>query len=286
MSRQYYITEVFSDGPYSGNQLATVVDVEGLSDVEMQQIARAFNFAETTFYLGGTETDGFRVRIFTPDRELPFAGHPTLGTAFLIKNQIVGFNTNQLVLNLNVGPIPVTFAANGVIWMRQNPPEFAAGPTRLEVAQMLGLEESDIDEDFSSQLVSTGLEFLIVPLKDLAALRRSRAIDTGSDIGILAFCAEGYKPEHQIAARMFAPGLGVGEDAATGSANGCLAAYLAEHSYLGKSTVDVIVGQGFEIGRPSALHLKAVKPASSRQAEFIVEVGGQVNLVSKGDWLL
>jgi len=281
MSRQYFITDVFCEGPYSGNQLATVVDVDGLSDLEMQQIARAFNFAETTFYLGGSEADGFRVRIFTPRAELPFAGHPTLGAAFLIKNHIVGFNTDRLTLNLNVGPIPVTFAEGGVIWMRQNPPTFAPGPEKAQAAEMLGVDLSDLDDRFSPQFVSTGLEFLIVPLKNLDALRKSKPVDTGSERGILAFCAEGYKPSHQFAARMFAPGLGVGEDAATGSANGCLAAYLAEHAYLGEPKVDVVVGQGFEIGRPSALHLRA-----SKQAEFIVEVGGQVNLVAKGEWLL
>ncbi|MFT5012004.1 MAG: trans-2,3-dihydro-3-hydroxyanthranilate isomerase [Dinoroseobacter sp.] len=281
MSRQYFITDVFCEGPYSGNQLATVVDVDGLSDIEMQQIARAFNFAETTFYLGGSEADGFRVRIFTPQTELPFAGHPTLGSAFLIKNHIVGFDTNRLTLNLKVGPIAVTFAEDGVIWMRQNPPTFSPGPEKAKAAEMLGVDLSDLDDQYSPQLVSTGLEFLIVPLKNLDALRKSKPVDTGSNTGILAFCAEGYRPSHQLAARMFAPGLGVGEDAATGSANGCLAAYLAEHAYLGAPKVDIIVGQGFEIGRPSALHLRA-----SKQTEFIVEVGGQVNLVSTGKWLL
>ena len=221
------------------------------------------------------------MRIFTPKRELPFAGHQTLGSAFLIKNHIVGFETDRLTLNLNVGPIPVTFAKDGVIWMRQNPPTFSPGPEKATAAKMLGVDLSDLDQQFSPQLVSTGLEFLIVPLKNLDALRKSKPLDTGLDAGILAFCAEGYKPGHQFAARMFAPGLGVVEDAATGSANGCLAAYLAEHAYLGEPKVDAIVGQGFEIGRPSALHLRA-----SKQAEFIVEVGGQVNLVSTGEWLL
>lgn len=281
MSRKYYITEVFSEGLYSGNQLATVVDSEGLTDAEMQKIARAFNFSETTFYLGGSESAGFDVRIFTPATELPFAGHPTLGSAFLIRNHIVGFATPTLTLNLGVGPIAVSFAQDGVVWMRQNAPNFDIGPDKASTAKMIGVEVADLDDHFSPQFVSTGLGFLIVPLKNLAALRMAKPISGMSETGILAFCAEGYRAGHTFAARMFAPDLGVIEDAATGSANGCLAAYLVEHAYLGKPQVDAVVGQGFEIGRPSALHLRA-----SKQDQFIVEVGGQVNLVAQGDWLI
>ncbi|MFT4797979.1 MAG: trans-2,3-dihydro-3-hydroxyanthranilate isomerase [Candidatus Azotimanducaceae bacterium] len=281
MSRKYYITEVFCEGPYSGNQLATVVDTEGLTAAEMQQIARAFNFSETTFYSGGSESDGFDVRIFTPATELPFAGHPTLGSAYLIRNHIVGFETLNLTLNLGVGPISVSFAEDGVVWMQQNQPSFDMGPDKESAASMIGVDPADLAADFDPQLVSTGLEFLIIPLKNLAALRKAKPIAGMSQTGILAFCAEGYRPSHAFAARMFAPDLGVSEDAATGSANGCLAAYLVEHAYLGKAEVDAVVGQGFEISRPSALHLRA-----SKQEKFIVEVGGQVNLVAQGEWLL
>ena len=281
MTRRYFISEVFSDGAYSGNQLATIIDTEGLDTAEMQQIARAFNFAETTFYSGGSEADGFDVRIFTPVTELPFAGHPTLGTAFLIREHIVQFDTPQLVLNLQVGPINVKFDPDGVIWMRQNAPEFGEVFDRERVAPMIGLDASSLDSRFAPQLVSTGLPFLIVPLNDMAALKQARPVSGVFPQGILAFCPEAYQPDHDLAARMFAPDLGVDEDAATGSANGCLAAYCAEHAYTGQHSLDLVVGQGFEIGRPSTLYLRA-----ARQETFIVEVGGQVNLVAKGDWLL
>jgi trans-2,3-dihydro-3-hydroxyanthranilate isomerase len=281
MKRRFFVTEVFAESNYSGNQLATIIDTDGLDTAEMQQIARAFNFAETTFYLGGSEAAGFDVRIFTPATELPFAGHPTLGTAYLIREHIVRFSTPDLILNLGVGPIPVKFAPDGVIWMRQNAPEFGPEIDPEVAAKMLGLEVSQLDDEYSPQVVSTGLPFLIVPLKDLAALKQARPISGVSDHGILAFSNEPYRSTHDISARMFAPDLGVGEDAATGSANGCLAAFLAEHSYTGGGAVDVAVGQGFEIGRPSKLHLRA-----NRQENFIVEVGGQVNLVAQGDWLL
>lgn len=282
MERRYYITEVFANGPYSGNQLATVIDCDGLDTAEMQKIARAFNFAETTFYLGGDEAGGFDVRIFTPQTELPFAGHPTLGTAYLLRHHIVGFDTTELTLNLGVGAIPVKFQDDGVLWMRQNEPTFSVEVSDQEAAAKIGLEVSDLDQRFPSQQVSTGLEFLVVPVKDLNSLRQAKAVPSDSDLGILAFCAEGYEAEHKLASRMFAPGLGVAEDAATGSATGCLAAYLAEHDYFGEPQVSGIVGQGYEVGRPSALHLAA----SKQSQEFIVEVGGKVNLVADGLWRL
>ncbi len=282
MDRRYLITEVFAEGPYSGNQLATVIDCEGLSTFEMQQIARAFNFAETTFVLGGDEQNGSDIRIFTPQTELPFAGHPTLGTSYLLRHHIEGFETPELTLNLGVGPIKVWFQDDGVIWMRQNEPSFGATAAASEAAALIELAENDLDDRFPVQAVSTGLEFLLVPVRDLETLRKGRVVPTGSDVGILAFCGEGYRSEHAYASRMFAPGLGVGEDAATGSATGCLAAYLAEYEYSGSSKVSGTVGQGFEIGRPSALHLAAEKTAD----EFVVEVGGRVNLVAEGVWRL
>ena len=283
MDRRYFITEVFAEGAYSGNQLATVIDCEGLSTAEMQKIARAFNFAETTFFMGGDELSGFDVRIFTPESELPFAGHPTLGTAFLLRHHIIGFDTPHLTLNLGVGPIGVRFEPEGDIWMKQNAPTFGAELDPVDSAGKIGLEASDLLEDFPCQLVSTGLEFLIVPVSDLEALRGASVVPSKSQTGVLAFCGEGYRESHQYASRMFAPGLGVAEDAATGSATGCLAAYLAQHRFNGTSIVHGTVGQGFEINRPSALQLFADKDADEG---FIVEVGGKVNLVAEGLWRL
>jgi trans-2,3-dihydro-3-hydroxyanthranilate isomerase len=281
MSRRYYITEVFADGIYSGNQLATVVDCDGLSSEEMQQIARAFNFAETTFFLGGSEASGFDVRIFTPESELPFAGHPTLGSAYLIKHHLELIQHEDLTLNLGVGPIKVWFESDGVIWMRQNAPVFGAEVATEIGAASVGLNVADLQPDFPCQTVSTGLEILIVPVRDLKTLRSIPGVQTKDYPGVLAFCGEGYLPEHQYASRVFAPGVGVPEDAATGSATGCLAAYLAEHAYHGESKAQGVVGQGYEIGRPSALHL-----SSKKSSEFIVEVGGKVNLVAEGHWHL
>lgn len=282
MPRQYYITEVFAESPYAGNQLATVIDTDDLSTEEMQQIARAFNFAETTFLMGGSLEDGFDVRIFTPNSELPFAGHPTLGTSYLIREQLLKEGVNEVVLNLGVGPIPVRFEDTGVLWMSQREPEFGGTVDGTAVAGELGLDGSAIDDRFPCQYVSTGLEFLVVPLRSYDALKQARTPLGDLGHGCLVFCAGGYNDEQQVQVRMFAGELGVSEDPATGSANGCLSAYLSRYQYFGGPDVDIRSGQGYEIERPSQLYLR-----SRRKGDlFNIEVGGRVNLVASGQWLV
>ncbi len=282
MSRHYFITDVFAEGPYSGNQLATLPDAADLSGEEMQKIARAFNFAETTFITGGSAEDGFDVRIFTPTDELPFAGHPTLGTSYLIRNHLIKSGCETITLNLGVGPINVTFEDDGVLWMVQNEPEFGEIVPHDLAANALGLDVSDLEADFPCQMVSTGLEFLLVPLRDYEALKRSYAGPNDVSRTFFAFCRGGYTDDQGIQARMFASELGVVEDPATGSANGCLAAYLAEHAFLGDHSVDTRVGQGYEIARPSQLYLRSEKSDSG----YNIRVGGRVNLVAEGEWLV
>ena len=282
MSRKFYITDVFSEGPYAGNQLATLPDAADIPSHEMQQIARAFNFAETTFITGGSLDAGFDVRIFTPKSELPFAGHPTLGTSYLIRNVILKRDVPALTLNLGVGPVPVTFSDDGVLWMTQNEPEFGEQLDPSVVAASLGLLPSDIDQDYPCQRVSTGLSFLMVPLVSYAALKKAGAGQGQQSAPCFLFCRGGYNSQQQIQARMFASNLGVSEDPATGSANGCLAAYLAEHAYLGNRPIDIRVGQGYEIDRPSQLYLQS----SKQQGVITVRVGGRVQLVAEGDWKL
>ena len=280
MSRKFFITDVFSEGPYAGNQLATMPDASGISAEEMQQIARAFNFAETTFITGGSLEKGFDVRIFSPNSELPFAGHPALGTSYLIRNEILKSDVPELILNLGVGPISVAFADDGVLWMTQNQPEFGSLFDPADVAGELGVEPTDIDARFPCRNVSTGLEFLLVPLVSYTALKQAYVSQSLLAQAYFLFCAGGYNSEQQFRARMFAAELGVKEDPATGSANGCLAAYLAEYEYFGPGPVDVSVGQGYEIERPSQLYLQSEK----RTDEFSIRVGGKVRVVAEGDW--
>jgi len=283
MKRKFFVTEVFSESAYGGNQLATLPDSAELSTNEMQKIARAFNFPETTFVVGGSVADGYEVRIFTPTSEVPFAGHPTLGTAYLLRNFIDPYPTSTITLNLGIGPITVYFDDGDVLWMRQNQPEFHEAIAPEVVAHDLGLDPGLLDTRFPCQLVSTGLEFLIVPLRNYKALKQAVAPQSSQlAVPYFLFCPGGYESEQQIQARMFAVELGVTEDPATGSANGCLAAYLVEHQFFGSTKTALKVGQGYEINRPSQLYLFAEKKAG----DFIIEVGGKVRLIAEGEWLL
>ncbi|MEA5497985.1 PhzF family phenazine biosynthesis protein [Limnoraphis robusta] len=292
----FYIVDVFAEDKYAGNQLAVVFGegVISLSDAEMQQIAQEMNYSETSFIPSSqTEDGGYDVRIFTPQKELPFAGHPTLGTAYIIQQEIIQKPLEQVILNLGVGQIPVTWTqdedGDEIFWMRQNNPEFYHTLEANLVAEVLGLEVSEIDPKFPIQEVSTGIPFILVPLKNLAALKKakvnlekySKLMEITHSTEILIFSPEPYSPENQISARMFAPSLGIPEDPATGSANGCLAGYLIQHSYFEKDQIDLKVEQGYEINRPSILYLKAKKVSDKIE----VMVGGKVVKVAKGELL-
>lgn len=286
-----YTLDVFAEERYAGNQLAVFRNSADLSTETMQKIAREMNYSETTFILSDTPVDGgYDVRIFTPEEELPFAGHPTLGTAYVILREIMDTpGAHQVKLNLKVGQIPVSVQPDGVLWMDQKPPVFGRTFDAAEVARVLGLEVSDLDHRFPVQEVSTGLPFVIAALKSNGALRRAkRNIDAfeafakkyGKDM-IYLFCAEPRSNENHISSRMFTIFQTMPEDPATGSACGCLGGYLVEHRYFGGDAVDVRVEQGYEIDRPSLLRLKA-----SRKPDCIsIQVGGKVIMVSKGQLL-
>jgi len=283
----FYILDVFAEQKYAGNQLAVCRRAAGLTHDEMQRIAREMHFSETTFVLADEpRAGGYDVHIFTPAEEVPFAGHPTLGTAYIVRNEILGGKSDEVVLNLQVGPITVTFAPDGYCWMRQVEPTFGNQHPRQALAAVLGLDPSDIDERHPVEEVSTGLPFFIVPIKTLAALKKARIdrdkhdqlISTTESKGILVFCPETHAAENDVCVRVFVDYYGVPEDPATGSGNGCLAAYLAQHKYFGKPEVDLRAEQGYEIGRPSLLRLRA-KQADAR---IEVSVGGRSVLIARG----
>jgi trans-2,3-dihydro-3-hydroxyanthranilate isomerase len=287
----FYIVDVFAEEKYAGNQLAVFRGAKALSDVDMQRIAKEMNFSETTFILSDEKCEGgYDVRIFTPETELPFAGHPTLGTAYVIQHEIVKEPVDEVVLNLKVGQIPVTFSYDGkhadILWMKQLNPVFDQTLDAGLISEVLSLDLRDVDERFPVQEVSTGVPCIIVPLKTLDALKRARISrdryfefikDTQAKT-ILIFCPETYKKENDLNVRFFADYYGVPEDPATGSGNGCLAGYLVKHRYFGKDRIDIRVEQGYEIGRPSLLLLKA----EEKGEEIDVYVGGKVAMVAKG----
>jgi trans-2,3-dihydro-3-hydroxyanthranilate isomerase len=285
-----YLVDVFAEEKYAGNQLAVVRGAGMLSSEKMLEIANEMHFSETTFVLSDKKrNDGYDVRIFTPSTEVPFAGHPTLGTAYVIKHFIIKEDVGSVVLNLKVGQIEVCFEKakenQEVLWMKQMSPTFGKTFSAARLAAVLNLDETDFDGKHPIQEVSTGLPFIIVPLKTLDAVRRARInmarlLELAKEVqaGILVFCPETFKEENDLNVRVFADLFGVPEDPATGSANGCLAAYLAYHCYFGSDKVNVRVEQGYEVRRPSLLLLKA----ENKEAKIEVYVGGKVFLVASG----
>lgn len=289
---KFYIVDVFAEEKYTGNQLAVFRDAADVPGDLMQKIAREMHFSETTFILSDIERDGgYDVRIFTPEAELPFAGHPTLGTAFVIQQEILKTKVESVFLNLGVGQIPVTFKFSGdkvdILWMRQKAPEFGKSYDREQIAKLIGIESRAIDERFPVQEVSTGFFALMVPLKSLDAIKRARInrdlydvfVDRGGAPGILVFAPETYNKENKLNIRFFADALGVPEDPATGSANGCLAGYLVKNRYFGTSKIDIQNEQGIEINRPSLIHIKAEDTGDSIE----INVGGRVIPVAKSE---
>jgi len=250
------------------------------------------NYSETTFILSDEPREGgYDVRIFTPAIELPFAGHPTLGTAYIIQREIIKKPTDTVILNLKVGQILVTFSYSDgepdVLWMRQVEPVFGRTVAPAEILEVLRLDEGDIKEGFPIEEVSTGLFHTIIPLKTLDAVKRAKVIRDKyfqliKDLqakAILIFCPETYNWENELNVRVFGDYYGVPEDPATGSGNGCLAAYLVKHRYFGKDQIDIRVEQGYEIGRPSILYLRA----KDEDVSINVTVGGKVVMVAKGE---
>lgn len=289
----FHIADVFAETRYAGNQLAVFRHAQGLSDSDMQKIAGEMHFSETTFILSDTERDGgYDVRIFTPVTEVPFAGHPTLGTAYIVREEIMGHSADQVALNLKAGQIPVTFEKQGdseVLWMKQKPPQFGPAFEPSEIADVLHLDKADIDARFPVQEVSTGMWFVIVPLANLDAVKRARIdheeyaawTDAGRSGALLVFCPQTHHEQNHLHVRVFVPCCGVEEDPATGSGNGCLAGYLVKNRYFGTDRIDTRIEQGYEIGRPSLLRLNA-----QDQGQAIdVNVGGKVVMVAKGQWL-
>lgn len=296
--REYVTADVFTDVRFGGNQLAVLLDGRGLTLDEMQAITREFNYPESTFVLPPEDpAHTARVRIFTPAHEMPFAGHPTIGTAFVLAATgaipLTGDET-RIVLELNVGPTPVVIRSRGGVpvhcqFTTATLPEVGPPPpTRATLAGLLGLEVSDLASGtYGPQAVSCGFPFLIVPVKDRAALAKARlrleAWETtlakwwAPDVYVVtrAGTDEGY----DIHARMFGPGAGVPEDPATGSAAAALAGYLAAREAARDGEFRWVIAQGLELGRPSRIEIEADKRDGAVRA---VRVGGTAVLVARG----
>lgn len=298
MSRYRFLTaDVFTDVPFGGNQLAVFPDARGIPEHRLLDVTREFNFSETAFVYAATSGGTRRVRIFTPACEVPFAGHPTVGTAHVLAaTGEIGLtgDLTHIILEEGFGPVPVTIRSRGGV------PEFAqlsvaklpeAGPPPPSLdtlATILGLDRSDLlGGDWSPQALSCGLPFLFVPLRDRDAVARARvradaweaALKGAWASEIFVFARGGERRGSDFHARLFAPGLNVAEDPATGSANAALAGYLAARDGRRSGTLQWVVEQGFEMGRPSILEVEADLAEGSVTA---VRVGGATVLVSEG----
>ncbi len=289
MGNRLFILDVFAEAKLEGNQLAVVEDKEGWSPELMQKFTREMNFSESTF-IGAYDAAKrvFKVRIFTPVGELPFAGHPTLGTAYVAAKEILKRDVSDLTLDMKAGMIPVTFQTREdgkpLLWMKQLNPEFGATHRAEDIAPMFGLKSGDIDTRFPIQEVSTGVWFYMIPLKTKKALKSikldAEAFKKYSEKNKakwpLLFCPEPESKANHLKARMVTDWT---EDPATGSANGCLVGYLVKHRYFGTPKIDIRVEQGAEISRPSILYLRGEEMKDG----IDVRVGGKVAMVARGE---
>jgi trans-2,3-dihydro-3-hydroxyanthranilate isomerase len=298
MALRYSTLDVFTDRRFGGNPLAVFCDQPEIPDALMQTIAREFNLSETVFILPARDARALRrLRIFTPVAELPFAGHPTIGAVqVLVESGIATSASFALELGVGLVPINVTRREQGPPFLQLTSarlPERRDGvPTRAELAQLLGLDQQDIvsDRDFAQQY-SCGVPYLFVPVRDRAVLARARP-DLAAWNRVLSgawaemafvFCRDPELAGSQIRARMFGPTMGVLEDPATGSAAAALAGYLGDREAAVSGTFRWVVEQGFEMGRPSFLHVEADKASGKVTA---VRVGGTAVRVSEGSLLL
>ncbi|MCR5812988.1 MAG: PhzF family phenazine biosynthesis protein [Desulfovibrio sp.] len=283
---RFYLVDVFAETKYAGNQLAVFCPRVQLKQAEMQRIAREINFSETTFICSEKqENGGYAVRIFTPDVEIPFAGHPTLGTAYIIRTIFEQANSNLILLNYASTSIPVR-VTDDIYTMSHDAPTFCMTYSDSDiVAEMVNISVHDINTEYPIQLVSTGLPSFIVPLNSPEALSRCsiqhplfrKFLDSVYKCNILLFAPIS---DSRINVRVFLDDSGFLEDAATGSANGNLAAYILHYNLFGQDAVHYEVFQGIEMGRPSLLHI-----AASRDGlKYDIRVGGKVRLIASGDW--
>jgi trans-2,3-dihydro-3-hydroxyanthranilate isomerase len=294
MTREVHIVDVFAERRFGGNPLGVVIHDDDVSDADMMPFARELNFSETTYVRRTPEPDGaFRVRIFTPTEELPFAGHPTLGSAWVIREHLIEDQPKDVQLEMLAGRVPVHFEAQNdggeVLWLTAPTIELGSVWSAPDVYATLGIPDASPVDGAPVVLASAGMPILIVPV---AGLKELKACDLDSrafralaftyvrqrfaDIVVYVICPEAREVGHELAARMFIPQIPRVEDPATGAAAACLGAYLLEHDLVEPD--GLLIEQGYEMGRPSLLRLRA----GSSNGGFRIQVGGKVRPVLRG----
>jgi len=294
MKYRYYICDVFTNNRFGGNQLAVLPEASGLTNKQMQQIAREFNFSESAFVFPADEGNTRKVRIFTPSQEVPFAGHPNIGTAYVLVTvgELEEFDeTAEIVFEETAGLVSITARKTdeGMLWCELKAPEKISLGTTVSAqtfASAVSLHPSQIVTDTHlPQVASVGLPFLIAELRDQSALRRAKVCLDGFE----KIATQGITPdvhvyiqsndEFDIRARMFAPFDGIPEDPATGSANCALAGLCAHHNESESGNFEWRIAQGVEMGRPSLLMARAEKKDCKVMSTWI---GGSCVMVSEG----
>jgi trans-2,3-dihydro-3-hydroxyanthranilate isomerase len=297
MEYKYYIADVFTNDAFGGNQLAVFPHAAGIPESMLQQIAREFNFSETSFvYPPGNPKNDCKLRIFTPKVEVPTAGHPTIGTAFVLLSEgiLVPKKPGRAVFEEKVGEILISclFTAGRYhdIAMTQPLPVFGPIHKNLHtIASILSLTVNDFDARCPIQSVSCGNNFLFVPVKNISSLDaikvRTDILEKHSDeldsTEIYVFSMQTLSRDSTTHGRMFAPMFGIVEDPATGSASGPLGCYLVHHGI--SDGRNIVCEQGFEMGRPSIIHVKIDK---SKDRISQVKVSGNAVIVAKGTFFL
>lgn len=283
---EYLVYDVFTDRAFGGNPLAVIPDGRGLAEDQLQRVAREFNFSEITFVYPAEAGGDARVRIFTPTMEIPFAGHPTVGTALALHD--LGRVGQEMVLELGVGPIPVTIRGRSARFVTRTPLQTWPGPSTEVIAASLSLDATDVRSDRHAPVIaSVGFPFAIAELRDRAALSRAlpntdafRAFDphwpVDTHYDLLAYTRDGSA----IEARMFAPLDGIPEDPATGSAAAALAAYLGQ---LEGASATFEISQGVDMGRPSRIRAGVTTEGG---APVAVDIEGEAVKVMEGRLLL
>lgn len=296
---RYLHYDVFTDRRFEGNQLAVFPDARGLSSAQMQTITREMNFSECTFILPAETPDtDIRMRIFTPGSELPMAGHPTIGSTFALAHEgVIAAGRGHWVYGLGVGPTRVELTwTNGALsfaWMDQRPPDYRApASSPAEVIRAAGLDPAAVEATgLPVEEVTCGVPFIFVPVKtraavdaadpNLSAMRALKGAFAGNHLGIFIFSTEPVDADVAAYSRMFAPGLGVAEDPATGGASGPLGSYLVKHGLVSRERRrDMVSLQGVAMGRPSRIHMRITEDADGQITR--VQVGGKAVRVGEG----
>ena len=286
MSHAIYFVDVFAKEAYSGNPLAVVVGDQTLPEEAMQRIAADINFSETTFVNTAPEANGgYRVRIYTPAREIAFAGHPLLGTAQIIRDYIIANSCQQVQLNLSKADISVTFESSEnnaeIAWFQAPKISLGASSTDYEFfAEALGIAVQDISTKAPIQIVSAGTSAVILPLTSLHALQsvrvNSETLTMLSEKNypnlIYLFTEQTHDPQNDLCARFFFEAHGVREDPATGNGAAFLGAYLLQHQFFSAAGFSLRIEQGHQLQRPSLIFLRAHK----QNGNYQIEIGGNV----------